>query len=234
MKERDEVQRLEERVEALEQELRAAKSGASLGLAASFREHALLNSARNIMSGIEFVIESESGRLSERAAKLLNNVQEVVHAICSVSVEPPNTSDARRVSLGDFLTDCAGALHGRRVGGDLEVRLEPSPEVHAKIDPVWLRHCIDLIVENAGKAMRDSPEKLLTLGAAAAGDRVEIHIADTGPGVPDALRPQLFRVPVESGERKGKLGFGLLLARTISRGFGGDVRLEEGRRGGAR
>src|ERR1044072_1775684 len=108
MKERDEVQRLAARAEALEQELRAAKSVGWLGLAASFREHALLNSARNIMSGIEFVIESESGRLSERAAKLLNNVQEVVHAICSVSVKPPTPSDAPRVRLGDFLTDYAG------------------------------------------------------------------------------------------------------------------------------
>jgi signal transduction histidine kinase len=233
MKERDEVQRLEERVEALEQELRVAKSVAWLGLAASYGHHATVNTVQNINAMVELIRVSQAGGLSERAEKLLGNIEAAVSSVMDLQIGPPSSSDAMSINVGDFLADYTNDLHQRMVGKGLDVRLESSTEAHARVDPTWLRRSVDLIVENAGEAMRHSPEKVLTLGAAAAGDRVEIRIADTGPGVPVALRPQLFRVPVKGGERKGQLGFGLLIARTIVQTFGGDVRLDEGRRDGA-
>ena len=57
------------------------------------------------------------------------------------------------------------------------------------------------------------------------GDRVELRFADTGPGVPVALRERIFEPFFTHGKRHG-VGLGLSIARRIVEEHGGSLLLE--------
>jgi signal transduction histidine kinase len=68
------------------------------------------------------------------------------------------------------------------------------------------------------------------------GNVVALEVADTGPGIPEALRERVFeeffRVPATHALAQGT-GVGLSIARRVARLLGGDVRVRETDGGGA-
>jgi two-component system sensor kinase FixL len=80
---------------------------------------------------------------------------------------------------------------------------------------------------NAGQAMEQSPQKLITVstGAEEAGF-VEIRVADTGPGLADEVKGNLFK-PFFTTKRRGKgTGLGLSVSRSIIEAHRGQIRAE--------
>jgi two-component system OmpR family sensor kinase len=61
---------------------------------------------------------------------------------------------------------------------------------------------------------------------------VTLVVEDDGPGIPEADREHVFE-PYRSGSEKG-LGLGLALVKGIVLAHRGDIRVDEGRWGGAR
>ena len=55
-------------------------------------------------------------------------------------------------------------------------------------------------------------------------DNTIIEISDTGPGVPEMARANLFR-PFQGSLRQGGTGLGLAIAEEIVRAHGGSIRL---------
>jgi signal transduction histidine kinase len=62
----------------------------------------------------------------------------------------------------------------------------------------------------------------IRITAARSGHRVRIDIADTGPGLSPAARERLFQPFATVGRAQGT-GLGLLIARELVRGHGGDL-----------
>ena len=58
------------------------------------------------------------------------------------------------------------------------------------------------------------------------GSVVAIRICDTGPGVPERARSNLFQ-PFHGSTRQGGTGLGLAIAAEIVRAHGGDIRLAD-------
>ena len=56
-------------------------------------------------------------------------------------------------------------------------------------------------------------------------NRVEIRIADNGPGIPEPIRDKLFRPFVSYGKQNG-IGLGLAIGQKIFQDHGGDACLE--------
>lgn len=75
------------------------------------------------------------------------------------------------------------------------------------------------LIENAARFARAK----VSVSIRSAGEKVEIAIADDGPGVDPELRETIFE-PGASG--RGSSGLGLGIARRIARSLGGDVTLE--------
>ncbi len=66
--------------------------------------------------------------------------------------------------------------------------------------------------------------RLIEIRLAERDERIEIDIADDGPGLPPRARDHLF-TPFAGSARKGGTGLGLAIARDIMRAHGGDIEL---------
>lgn len=99
-----------------------------------------------------------------------------------------------------------------------EVRLESEPgaeALRARIDPERLRQVLLNLVRNALEAMGDRgvlSVRLLSVESRS-GTLVEIHIRDTGPGIPADVLPRLF-VPFVTTKERGT-GLGLAISQRI-------------------
>lgn len=65
----------------------------------------------------------------------------------------------------------------------------------------------------------------VTVSATEIDDRVEIRVADNGPGIPEAQRDDIFGKG-EKGLESSGAGIGLYLVRSLVDGYGGDVWVE--------
>ena len=67
---------------------------------------------------------------------------------------------------------------------------------------------------------------MVTVLAAEAAGASEIRVRDTGPGLPQKARDNLFQ-PFRGSVRQGGSGLGLVIAADLVRGHGGTLVLEE-------
>jgi two-component system sensor kinase FixL len=87
------------------------------------------------------------------------------------------------------------------------------------------------LVRNAAEAMAPCPDPRVVLSTRRSGADVEIAVADTGPGLTDAVRERLFQPFVTTKE--GGMGVGLSLCRSIVDAHGGRIWAESPPAGGA-
>jgi signal transduction histidine kinase len=120
-------------------------------------------------------------------------------------------------------------LAGR--GVKLEVALDASAP-RAMADEAQIRQSLLNLVRNAAEALAGRGGGKVTL-ATRRGEpgRVEIEVADDGPGIPGEVKPRLFD-PFFS-TKEGGTGLGLALTHQIVKDHGGDIRVGAGPDGGA-
>ena len=94
----------------------------------------------------------------------------------------------------------------------------------ALADPDALRRILSNLLDNAAKYAPGAPPEV---SARAAGNAVELVVADRGPGVPPGLEEKVFerffRADDSLARRANGSGIGLSLARGLARGMGGDL-----------
>jgi len=109
--------------------------------------------------------------------------------------------------------------------GERSVRLTIQDD-HAGMayfDQVKITRAITNLVRNALEAMGDEG-RLTVVATGEEGDLV-FSVADTGPGIPDAIRGRLFETFVSEGKKDGS-GLGLAIVRRIAEEHGGSVTYE--------
>ncbi|MDL4817568.1 DUF4118 domain-containing protein [Actinomadura opuntiae] len=118
----------------------------------------------------------------------------------------------------------AAARHvGVAIPGDL-------PEIEA--DPALLERVLVNLISNALRYNPPGPPVLITAGALR--DRVELRIADRGPGIPAADRDRVFQPFQRLDDRDNHtgVGLGLALARGLTEAMGGELIPEDTPGGG--
>ncbi len=108
--------------------------------------------------------------------------------------------------------------------------LERMPEVFA--DPPLLARALTQLVANAVR--HSPPPHPVLLTASAPADRVELRVADRGPGLPAAARERVFEPFQRLGDTDNTsgLGLGLALSRGLTEAMGGTLTPEDTPGGG--
>ncbi len=89
-----------------------------------------------------------------------------------------------------------------------------------------MRRAVINVVINAVQALaeEESPGNELKVKTTVAGNRLEIRVIDTGPGIPDDLREKIFE-PLFSTKSFG-VGLGLAIVEDIMAEHGGGIEIE--------
>lgn len=119
----------------------------------------------------------------------------------------------------------------RRNGVKVDCHVEGTLE--AWLRPDAIRRSIENLIANA-RRYGDN----IWVRAGRRGEAIEITVDDDGPGIPEALREDVFRPFYRLDESRnpdtGGTGLGLAIARDLVRGHGGDITLEDSPHGGLR
>ena len=180
------------------------------------------------------VPQTERDRLTHRVDALAREVDRLGHILTDflefagrIRLDPqPHDLRAIVEELSDFYhPQCEQA------GVVLRVDL-PSTAIMANVDEGLIKQALLNLMINATQVMQrerggadpDSVDDELILRVESSDGMARIHVIDTGPGVPEDMREEIFH-PYVSG-RKGGTGLGLPTSRRIVEEHGGRLLVE--------
>jgi len=205
----------------------------------------IAHEVRNPLGGLELyagllrdALAGAPERLQEvaRIEREVGYLKAVVNEFLDYARRPPlELADVRLQPLLEEVRD----LVRDGAGGGAQVQVAtPDGDVAVRADPVQLRRALLNLARNAITATAGSggpgagARRQVVLGARRVEDgKVRVEVSDSGPGVPPAMREQIF-IPFFTTREKGT-GLGLAFVREIVRDHGSDVVVGDAPGGGA-
>lgn len=221
----------EQRTTALQTELAHVSRVSAVGQLSSALAHELnqpLTAIMNYVSAAKMRLSKNSHNKSEKTITLLDRAigqAERAGAIIQrlraflEKREPQRAEEELNTVLQEAIAlGFVGSTdEGVKLVLDLDGDLPP-----VQVDKIQIQQVIVNLIRNATEAMRDSSIRELVISSYRAGPNlVEVAIADTGPGVSDAVADQLFEAFVTTKE--AGMGVGLSICRTIVEAHGGRI-----------
>jgi signal transduction histidine kinase len=221
----------------LQRTLSARKHLADLGLAVSKINHDMRNMlapAQLLSDRLANLDDPAVRKVAPRLLKALDRAvsfSESVMAYGKASELPPKF---RRVSVKTLVDDVCDLIitdETRNVG--VEISNIVPIEVEIEADPDQLFRVIGNLVRNAvqaltGPQMPSGDAKRLTISGGRIGSVVLIGVEDTGPGLPQIARENLFSAFKGSARAEGT-GLGLAIANELITLHGGTIELRDDR-----
>ncbi len=221
---------------AQDQILRTRKLAAIGSLAAGIAHE--LNNPMTAITGYLAILGKQAPPGTPQA-EMLATAQEQATRMSRVVEELRSFADQERVGSGqrfslDRTVTSALALYEDRLrasGIALTKRVdERIPD--AQGDPVQIQQVIAHLVENAINAMPTGGRLEVSLGTVD-GDALRLRIADTGAGIPAAIRERIFDPFFTTKERSGQVGLGLSVSHSIVEAHHGQILVESAEGAGA-
>jgi signal transduction histidine kinase len=232
----DEIGVAERELSGMQQQLQKTlgeqKHLADLGLAVSKINHDM----RNILASVQLLSDRLRGvrdpSVQAFAPKLLRaldravSYSEGVLAYGRTQEAPPSR---RRLRLKQLVDDVEELL-GIDAADDIEFVNDVDPAFEVDADSEQLFRVLTNLARNSVQAIAsDSASAMvrrLTISAERMGSVSRIYVADTGPGLPQKARENLFAA-FRGSARSGGTGLGLAIAHELVRAHGGTVELVE-------
>jgi len=229
---RDEVQQLTAELEVKNRELARKNRLADLGQMASHVAHEVRNNLvpvtlylsmlrRRLGSDAESLDMLEKVSAGFRAMDLM--VNDLLHF---TSDRDPQLAN---LPLRKLVADVEASLAPQFAAQKIRFELKVSPQHALRADREMIRRAVLNLVLNALDVMPQGGT--LTATSSTSPDGTELHLADSGPGLPDDVLPRIFE-PFFTTKQAGT-GLGLAIVSRIAEAHGGTVTAANGPRGGA-
>jgi signal transduction histidine kinase len=226
----------------------AAKSALMRGVT-----HDLKNPLGAARGYADLLADGTLGPLPEAQTRMLGRLRSLISATLDtvndlVELSRAETGqlriDSHACDVTQIARDCVDDYRASSDAAGLRLLFEASdadsgPASLVSSDPVRVRQVLGNMLSNAVKYTPKNGAVTVIVATWAdpdLGDVVALEVADTGPGIPEALRDRVFeeffRVPTTGAIAQGT-GVGLAIARRIARLLGGDLRVRETDGGGA-
>jgi two-component system, LuxR family, sensor kinase FixL len=230
-----ERQERERRLSELQSELVHVSRLTELGQMAAALAHEVnqpLTAMANYLNGVRRLLaagkQEAALQAMERIAEQAERARQLIQRLRAMVRK--GETEQRPEDLAKTIEEASAlALVGVGSGLKLEIYVGQDASI-AVIDKIQIQQVLLNLMRNAAEAMAGLPRRELTISTARAGDWVEISVADSGPGLPEAVRTRLFQ-PFVTTKPTG-MGVGLSVCRTIVEAHGGGLRAEDAEGGG--
>jgi two-component system, LuxR family, sensor kinase FixL len=151
---------------------------------------------------------------AERAGQIIRRMRDFVEK-----------RDTQR-AIESILTIAEDAMALGLIGAksaNIQMRFLPEPDLPlVVVDRVQIQQVLVNLLRNAVEAMAQSSQRDLTLSVTRLGaDKIEVSVADTGPGISDVIADRLF-MPFVTTKAHG-MGIGLAISKSIIEAHGGEL-----------
>lgn len=203
---------------------------AELGLAVSKINHDLRNlvaAAQLFSDRLVMIPDPTVQRFVPKLVRALDRAVGYTSGVLSygrVGEDPPSR---RLVDLHHIASD-VGEILGLDHHPTIEFRIIVEEAMEIDADPDQIYRVLLNLCRNAMEALESNPHEAVVRRLAVAAERtgsvVRIVVSDTGPGVPQGVRENLFQ-PFKGNARPGGTGLGLAIAAELVRAHGGTLTL---------
>ncbi|MFO0670563.1 MAG: ATP-binding protein [Polyangiaceae bacterium] len=200
-----------------EAELRAARAEhlAELGRISAWLAHEVRNPLGSISGSIEMLreapgLEEEDKRLCDIVQREVKRLNELVGDMLDLA--KPMTPEATSVDVASLAREVVELAAKSLLERDLTVTYDGPPTCAAICDGSHIRQVLWNLVRNAAQASPPKGRVEVIVRAISSG-RVELVVADGGPGIPDTLKPTIFDAFYTS--RSQGAGIGLAVVKRI-------------------
>lgn len=155
---------------------------------------------------------------TERISKIIQGLRTFARdAIQDPMVEVP---------LATLFEDTRVLCQNRMLGQGVDLTFEPiDPSIRIRCRPTQISQVLLNLLNNSCDAVAELPEKWIRVHVAVAGSKIHIHVEDSGPGIPEAVRQKLMQ-PFFTTKKVGQgTGLGLSISKGIVEAHSGQLAL---------
>jgi C4-dicarboxylate-specific signal transduction histidine kinase len=158
-------------------------------------------------------------------ARINSLLDEIDKVSKELATDSPSPLKLQQISLNTLIEDRIRKCETRQEGSPyvVEADLDPTlPFVNA--NPVWLGRILDILMENAVEATKDSNNRLIQIRTLIDSGGVTITVRDNGRGFDSKLLTEILAKPLALPDGRGR---GLYIARLAAEIYGGTVSVAE-------
>ena len=231
---RDEIGITERELARMQDEVRQALAQqsrlATLGAGMAKINHDLRNSLATAVLAFDKLALVDDPEVKRTLPRLYNAIDKAVK-LCSQTLNyVGNGMPEMHISKFQLydLIDEVGVQLSEPLEEDFVV--QPSAElvwkngIPTKVEIVGDREQLFRVFSNLGRNAFEAGATHLTITSHVSTQKIEIHVADDGPGILEKEKKQLFQ-PFAGSAKEGGTGLGLVIVRDIMKAHGGDIEL---------
>ncbi len=215
------VEDITERVEAERDRQRMRELDLIAELAATLA-HDIRNPLNSIMLISQRLMRNADEKISQSARKIRESVERIEQQMREfLQVAAPLKLHRARTSIPGLLNDIIDEWRERFISQNIEVETD-FQEIQCDVDRLRFRRALENLIDNAIKAMPEGGK--LTLRVYSRDGQAVIEVTDTGSGIPDDVKEQIFRPYFTT--RPDGTGLGLAQVERTIRAHHGRIEVE--------